>query len=327
MFKHTETEKNNLRPATMICLLDPVAQLKPEGFENYEDNQGNRFIKEKGKFIGTLALEDDNRYNLLSSLPVKGLSKIKSFILKIRDNATGNIVAAKTGPIPTLLKEAELMDQATNPHITQFLGMAVSKNADPCIIMEWLHGGTLKDQIQKPSLNLPLHWLASTIDQTATALSHINMIGYVHGDIKPSNIMFNEEGKVKVVDFSNSFPITEAGSTSPDISCDISNNYAPPEQFTLATKGKGRLHIQSDVFSFATVIFESLTCRKSKLDREAFVEDVELPVPLSAAYGDILPSTKQKLLSHSLRRALAPDYRKRHATIEEFNSEIQEILA
>lgn len=156
----------------------------------------------------------------------------------------------------------------------------------------------------------------------------MNKKGYVYADTKPLNIMIDDTKQVKVVDFENSLPIVENGSTAPDIFCFATFGYASPEQRSLAYTNKGRLYIQSDVYSLGAVLFEMLIPEHTPpmLVRDDFVRDTNLSIPLRLEYQTVISLSQQNKLAMVLRRALAPDYQERCANVELLNNEVQDVL-
>jgi len=64
------------------------------------------------------------------------------------------------------------------------------------LLMEYVEGKTL-DEIEAPELGQ----LVLMFCQVSSALTHMHRRGVFHGDLKPSNIMLNKAGQVKLIDF------------------------------------------------------------------------------------------------------------------------------
>ncbi len=64
------------------------------------------------------------------------------------------------------------------------------------LLLEYVDGKTL-DEIEAPQLGQ----LVLIFSQVASALAHMHRRGVFHGDLKPSNIMLNKSGQVKLIDF------------------------------------------------------------------------------------------------------------------------------
>jgi serine/threonine-protein kinase len=64
------------------------------------------------------------------------------------------------------------------------------------LLMEYVEGKTL-DEIEAPELTQ----LVLMFCQVSSALTHMHRRGVYHGDLKPSNIMLNKTGQVKLIDF------------------------------------------------------------------------------------------------------------------------------
>ncbi|MCL2711356.1 MAG: serine/threonine protein kinase [Planctomycetaceae bacterium] len=67
------------------------------------------------------------------------------------------------------------------------------------IIMEYFPAENLQTIVEKDK-KVPFPRIVNILRQTADALSHAHAIGVVHRDVKPSNILVNQQGEVKVLD-------------------------------------------------------------------------------------------------------------------------------
>lgn len=293
----------------------------------YTDKDSNMVIKRDSGFLRVVPLAEPPRYNPLSALKVDS-DTIKSTLLQMVDLRTGRIVAAKRIFSPSgVIEEAEILQKVTHPNIVPYLDLATSGKGirDPYIIMEWLSGGTLDDWIQ--SGRHQITEVASVFDQTSAAINHVNRVGYLYADAKPLNILFNEEGVVKLIDFENCFRLEEDGSCVPSF-CLATRHYASPEQNKAAYECGGvRLYLQSDVYSLAAVLFDVLTRGSARFGaREDFVENGDFLLPLRPEYQEEIFVVKHRKLARILRRALIKNYQERQANVGVLNMEVQEVL-
>ena len=177
------------------------------------------------------------------------------------------------------------------------------------MVMELIHGETLRDRRLKVAVTLPqaLDYVA----QILRALIYAHALGVVHRDIKPSNIMITQEGVVKLLDFGiaitdHSTDLTHAGFLMGSL------NYMSPEQVS-GQKATAR----SDMYAVGVTLYELLTGRlpiTGASDYEIMVGHMQ-QVP--AAPHQIAPMVSEGL-SLAVMRALEKDPAKRFATAEEF---------
>jgi serine/threonine protein kinase len=137
-----------------------------------------------------------------------------------------------------------------------------TSDAGVFIAMEWVDGQTWRALMGAGEV--PLAIAGDWSRQAAHALAAAHEAGIVHRDIKPDNIMLSKSGVVKILDFGlarlggSVLPDVEAAGSSGTISGTLSGTlpYMSPELL----RGE-RASSASDVFSFASVLYELFTGR------------------------------------------------------------------
>jgi len=125
----------------------------------------------------------------------------------------------------------------------------------PYLVTEYLGGGSLRTMLDHKGLLSHSQALVVGL-QTARALAHAHLRGLVHRDVKPGNLLFDEDGRLRLADFGLARALAEASWTEPSGSLAGSTRYASPEQ-ALGRRLDGR----SDVYSLALLLVECVTGR------------------------------------------------------------------
>lgn len=122
------------------------------------------------------------------------------------------------------------------------------------IVMEYVKGLTLKQYIQQHH-HIPIEKSLNIMQQITAAISHAHQHGIIHRDIKPQNILIDNEEHVKITDFGIATALSATSITQTNAVLG-SVHYLSPEQ----ARG-GMANKKSDIYSLGIVMFELLTGR------------------------------------------------------------------
>jgi serine/threonine-protein kinase len=118
------------------------------------------------------------------------------------------------------------------------------------IVMEYVPGGDLKGLIDEKG-RLPGPELARLGEEICAGLAHAHERGVIHRDIKPHNILLDENGHAKVADFgiARALDTTQATRTGFFLGTAL---YSSPEQL----QGQ-RVTPKSDIYSLGTTLYQA----------------------------------------------------------------------
>ncbi|HEY1403723.1 MAG TPA: serine/threonine-protein kinase, partial [Pyrinomonadaceae bacterium] len=163
------------------------------------------------------------------------------------------------------LREARSISALSHAHIATLFDYGETPDGRPFIVMELVNGRELGDLMRAGELSIAR--AIEIVADVAEALSEAHNHGIIHRDVKPSNVIVNERGEVKVLDFGLAKLITEEAEldhntvtlagvkTRSDVMLGTPL-YLSPEQ-AKAAPVDGR----SDIFSLGALLYESVTGR------------------------------------------------------------------
>jgi len=96
-------------------------------------------------------------------------------------------------------REAEAAAKLVHPHICAILDYGATEDV-VFTVMPYLEGGSLADLIQKHRSVDPVR-AAAVAAQVACALDYAHRHGVIHRDVKPDNVLFDEDGNAVLTDF------------------------------------------------------------------------------------------------------------------------------
>src|SRR3981081_568162 len=147
--------------------------------------------------------------------------------------------------------EARAVAQLSHPHIVGVID-AGEDEGRPYIVFEFVEGETLKERIRRHG-RLEISEAVAYAIEIARALGAAHARHIVHRDVKPQNVLIDEEGSAKVTDFGIARTPDEEGLTA-DGRVLGTTDYVSPEQ-ALGQPVTG----QSDLYSLGVVLYEMLT--------------------------------------------------------------------
>jgi tetratricopeptide (TPR) repeat protein/predicted Ser/Thr protein kinase len=206
---------------------------------------------EPGRVLGS-------RYEILQILGQGGMGAV----YKARDQELDRVVALKVIR-PELAQYAEVLQrfkqelilarQVTHRNVIRIFDLGEADGIK-FITMEYIEGRDLKSLIREKAKFEPKE-AAEIIAQVCRALEAAHMEGVIHRDLKPQNIMVDEQGKVSVMDFGIARSMEEVGGGMTQTGALMGTiEYMSPEQ----AKGE-KLDARTDLFSLGIIFYETLT--------------------------------------------------------------------
>jgi serine/threonine protein kinase len=228
------------------------------------------------------------------------------------------------------LREARAISELSNPHIATLYDYGETSDGHPFLVMELVQGRTLARMMRKGELTLPL--ALQIIEDVASALTEAHARGIVHRDIKPQNIMVNDRGQVKVLDFGlakqlNQDPIAVSepeARTLLNVHTRSGALVGTPAFLSPEQAMGGSVDARSDLFALGGVFYECVTGQpafpgSSLIEIAANVIHVEPPPP-----STVNPALPPELDSVVLR-ALAKKVEKRYQSAEDLISDVRAV--
>ena len=227
-------------------------------------------------------------------------------------------VASDSDQLERFRREARAVAQLSHPHVVGVIDAGEDENR-PYIVFEYVEGETLKERIRRLG-RLPIAEAVAYAIEIARALGAAHARHIVHRDVKPQNVLIDEEGSAKVTDFGIARTLDEEGLTA-DGRVLGTTDYVSPEQ-ALGQPVTG----QSDLYSLGVVLYEMLT------GEVPFKGENQVAVAMKHV-REILPDVQSKrpevsaALAAVVDTATAKRHEDRYADDVEFIADLEDALA
>ena len=214
-------------------------------------------------------------------------------------------------------REARAVAQLTHPNIVTVIDRG-EQDGRQFIVFEYVDGENLKELSARGPLDAGEAIRLAL--QVAHALSFAHARGLVHRDVKPQNVLLNDEGQAKVTDFGIARSLDVHGVTQTGTVLGTSD-YIAPEQ----ARGQ-KVDPKTDIYSLGAVLYELLT-GEVPFSGDNFVavamRHVSEPPPSVLEHRPDCPLR----LDLAVQRAMAKDPADRFASMEELCAELEACLA
>lgn len=224
-------------------------------------------------------------------------------------------------------REAQMAASLEHPHIVPVYDHGTTPEGISYVVMRLLNGGSLAqrlDQLQKQKETLPsLTETAKLLRQMASALDYAHRKNVIHRDIKPNNIMFDEQGNSYLVDFGIARLVVDQTTTGTLTQTGMmvgTPAYMPPEIWRGGDWSKA-----ADQYALAIVIYEMVS-GKPPFVAQTLYQLIsqhlnEMPKPPNYEREEVPDA-----VTPVLQRALSKEPDDRYATLDEFADAFEDAI-
>jgi serine/threonine protein kinase len=228
-------------------------------------------------------------------------------------------------------REARVVAGLNHPNIVTLHSVEEANTPDGAvhfITMELVNGRTLTDLL--PKKGLPLSRLLEIAIPLTDAVSNAHRAGITHRDLKPDNIMIDEAGRLRILDFGLA-KLQDAVATTRNtqvatVTSDTAEGrilgtvaYMSPEQ----AEGK-ELDPRSDIFSLGTILYEMASGERPFHGDTTFSTIGSILKEEPSSITDRKPALPRHA-GRILRRCLAKDPERRYQTAIDLRNELEEL--
>lgn len=195
------------------------------------------------------------------------------------------------------LLEARRLSQLFDiPEVVKVLDW-FEENETAYLVMEYVRGISLDRYLQSQDVPLSFGEAWKLMKPLTEALERVHKKGIIHRDLNPGNLILQENGRLKIIDFGAARKYLHTEKTMTVL---IKKGYAPPEQYL----HKGKQGPWTDVYGFCAAFYEMITGVRPEPSVDRMRKD---RLYLPSAYGaEILPE-EEKILCRGLE--LEPEKR------------------
>lgn len=201
-------------------------------------------------------------------------------------------------------QEAKVLAQLQHPYILPVFDFGEA-DGYTYLVMPFIKSGTLTDVLKRERLSLPQ--VRAIVTQIGSALDYAHARGFIHRDVKPSNVLVDESGNFLLTDFGLA-KIIESSNVSLTTSGAIMGTpaYMSPEQ------GLGqKLDKRSDIYALGVILYEMATGRvpyNAETPMAVVIKHITDPLPMPHAVQPDLPEPVERVILKALSKSAEDRY-------------------
>jgi serine/threonine protein kinase len=279
------------------------------------------------------------RYRLFERIGAGGMAEVFRAVALGPENFQRTLVIKRILPhlsqdlafVQMFIDEAKVSGLLSHPNLVQIFEFG---KVDECffIAMEHVHGRTLastQKAISQQNRIMPVPAATEIARQLCAGLEYAHslrtadgqLLGIVHRDVTPSNLMLSFHGTVKILDFGIArvaeglrHTQTQVGALKGKVS------YMSPEQIQLCPVDR-----RSDIFSLGTVLHEMLTGRRlfrADSDIRTSRMILDMPIQPPSLFNAAVPPALDRIVL----RALARDVEARYQNAAAMATDLEHVM-
>jgi len=199
------------------------------------------------------------------------------------------------------LDEARAMARVNHPNVVQVYAFGESEDR-PYFVMEFVEGRTLQQWFDDRSAAADLDVALGILDAMCLGVAAIHAENTVHHDIKPSNILLDDQLRPRVADLG----LAALRQLDPPNKSEVVGTpaYMAPE-IAFSSHADPELRSRADVYSLACVGYELLTGRppfEGTTNVSMLLQHATAPVPPASSLRPDLPEELDRVLLHGLEK-------------------------
>lgn len=208
-------------------------------------------------------------------------------------------------------KEAVRLRKLSSPHIVCVHDL-FEENGTAYYVMDFVDGENLRDYLKKIGHPLDEATVWQVFDQVLDALEVVHSHGLFHLDLKPANLMMDQQGGVKLIDFGASKQMKAGSGATTSTAVSYTNGYAPREQMEQALDKFGPW---TDFYALGATLYFLLTDQKPPLP-----SDIDDDMTDDKHEALAMPDSISDRLRRMVLWPMATDRRKRPQSVADIRS-------
>ncbi|MGD8537783.1 MAG: protein kinase [Candidatus Aminicenantes bacterium] len=197
-----------------------------------------------------------NRYEIIEELGKGGMGSVyRAEDTKVEEEVALKMisptVAADEQMIERFRNELRLARKIRHENVCQMYDLGESEGRY-YITMEYVPGEDLKSFIKR-SRQLSINTAITIGKQICEGLAEAHKQGVVHRDLKPGNIMIDQDGNARIMDFGIARSIKSEGITTPGMI------FGTPEYMSPEQADAQEVDHRSDIYSLGVILYEMVT--------------------------------------------------------------------
>ena len=200
-------------------------------------------------------------------------------------------------------KEARRIRQLHNPHIVNVHDL-FEENGTAYYVMDYVDGENLAERLKRTGKPMSEQEVRTILAQILDALKDVHTAGFCHLDIKPSNIMLEKGGVVKLIDFGASKQLGANGTLTTNAPTAFAQTpgFAPREQME---QNLNKIGPWTDIYALGATLYNLLTNKRPPLPSDIdddVSDDKYIALPFPEGVGGLRFLVLQMMKTNRLQR-------------------------